>query len=234
MGTRKKELFDKMESIKAHTAGLLVLLHGLEEKPNVHFEIGHTDAKGHTKCVYTSTSINRVLNEYSLQAYTEKDGYLVDAWEDGNPAADISTHTAKKKSAAKVMFEINKKRIADLNIYPKAGGFTSVDSELNTTFEYETVFRSTSMIECRGEWMRKMYTSETHVIDIREAPEGQESYHVADIDINSMTKEVPRKYGKDWLVSLIKNHVDGDKGKVLGIPEQLAERIMQVYGRGSA
>ncbi len=231
MGTKKQELFDKMSKITAEMAGMSVLLHSVTD---IHFEIGFTDAKGHTKCVYSSTSINRTLGEYATNNYSEEDGYRIDVWEGDSPAADISISGFKSPwldritTEAKVVFEINKKRT--VGVVPTDH---SVESPVFST-EYETIFRSTSAIACRTEWYRQRFTAPEYVMDVREAPEGKEAYHVADIDIRSMTKEVSRMYDRDWLISLIRNYTRGDSGKMLGASGELADRILETYGRGKA
>jgi hypothetical protein len=217
--SNKDELMAKTNQVSNHLSGLMVMLHRLEDKPNVHFEIG-LYKEGKSTLIYASRDINMVLKRWRETELTQEMGYRIDVWQDEMPVADIDMSSKKE---IKVLFEINKKRVV---------GIGTTSPVFST--EYETVYRSASAIDCRGEWSRKRYTEPEYVMDIREAPEGEETYHVADIKIKTMVKDVPRMYGKDWLESLIKNHVEGDKGKVLGMPEQLAERIMQVYGRGQA
>jgi hypothetical protein len=222
MSTTKKELQDKMELIRSHQAALLNLVYALETKPEIHFEIGRMKKDGTTERMYSSKSISDTLRDYALNGYSPATGYLIDVWENDAPVADISSNEKLALvGKSRLLFQINKKIAIS----------TEGDMESPTiAYEYETVFRSSSVIDCRTEWIRKEYNKEEYVMDIREAPEGKETYHVADIDINSMVvEEAPKKYGKDWLVSLIKIHIRGCEGVALGVPEQLAERILQVY-----
>ncbi len=236
MGTKKQEIFNKLNTLKNHFAGLHVLAHALEEESNIHFEIGRDfgGVKGTEMC-FASKSINAVINKFVECDLSEEKGFFIDVWEDENPVASIPIEVCKgdgtpprwtdKGKTAKVMFEINKKI---------AVGTRDERGTPEIAYEYETVFRSVSAIDCRTEWTRKQYNDKEYVMDIRESPEGKESYHVADIKIDSMVKQTPRQYGKDWLVALIKNYTVGDAGKMAGRPEEMADRILDVYGRGKA
>lgn len=223
----KEEMFTKMASIQAHHAGMLTIMHRLKSVPDIHFEIGFTDETGKSSCVYSSTSIERTITHYNNSEYSAATGYLIDVWENESPITDVTVPMAEVVEAyqpSKVMFEINK-ILSNGNVIAKS-------------IEYQTVFRSTSALDCQNEWNRKEYKKEEYKMDIREAVNGGPAhYHVADIDTDTMeparhTKE--DKYGKDWLVSLITRHIDGDKGKLLGMREDLAERILQVYGDNPA
>jgi hypothetical protein len=215
----KNELFDKMASIKAHTAGMLVLLHRLEEAPSIHFEIGlYKDGKSTLQ--YASKDMLKVLEMWHSSGMKQEEGFRIDVWQNEEPIADIDMSTGKEKTP-KVLFEINKKVVIDRSVVnaPK--------------YEYESVFRSVSAIDCRKEWKTRRYTQKDYVMDIREAPEGEESYHVADIDIDSMAKNyVPKKHDRGWLVDLIKAH--NQLGKITGgtdIDAMLADKISAAYSK---
>jgi hypothetical protein len=207
----KKDILDKMEKIKAEQCGLLVMLHRIDEA-EIRFEIGQQNSNGTSRCVYSSKSIQRTLSEYASNGYTEEDGYLIDVWENDRPAADITAHGSEAKKA-KVMFEINKK---------VAVGTTNMEAP-EVVYMYETVFRSISPTDCQKEWVRKGYTKDGYVMDIREAPEGKEHHHVADINIDSMVKKAPRENDRSMLLELI--------GEYSHKPLVLAEKIAEKYGR---
>lgn len=215
-----------MEKLKA---GILEFIELIGCEPEIHFEIGkgaEGDRPSHMH--YSSASIGKILELYKSLKLSEADGYFIDVWEDGKPVADISM---AEPSLRKVHFEINARIMVDLKVDLKSKHKCPY-TEAVPTYDYTSVFKSDSAMMCKKEWIRKGYSSPEYSLDIREAPFGEESYHVADIDINSFKHEPPLRYGKEWLISLIKNHISGDKGKVLGMPEQLAERILQVYARG--
>ena len=218
MGTKRKDLIAKTLQIRS-LMGSMDNLISLVSDTDIHFEIGFMDAKGHSRCVYSSYSIKDVLHEYKENEYTEADGYRIDVWEGEEPAADISM---SKKDDARVLFEIS------------AVTSKGIGGDGKTAIECETLFRSDSALLCRAEWIKKGYTKAGHIIDIRESPSGAEYYHVVDFDIDSMSNPVPRMYGRDWLVSLIKNYSVGDGIKMQGVPEEMADRILTAYGRGKA
>lgn len=169
MGTIKEEL-------KKGLAGLIHAVGSLEEPLDIHFEIGWQGLGEQTRCIYGSKSLAETMKEYAKNGWSEKDGYYIDAWEGGNPVADIMANghvTRNKKArpqAVKVHFEINKRTVSDIP---------------EVKYDWAAVFKSDSAFECRDEWGRKEYSQPEYSFDIREARDGKESYHVADIDISS-------------------------------------------------
>jgi hypothetical protein len=206
-GIKKQDLLDKMKKINAEQCGLMVMLHRIDEA-NIRFEIGQSNPNGTTRCIFSSKSIKRTISEYAHNEYTEKDGYRIDVWEGDQPIADISLITGNEENkTARVRFEINKKVVV---------GTTGDGYEPRMVYGCETVFRSASAMDCHKEWARMGYTKDDYVIDVREAPEGEESYHVADIDTDSMVKAVPKTCGGSWLVDLIKSHRQYSSDTVVG------------------
>lgn len=218
MEVKKQDLFDKLAKVNAELSGLHVLLHRLEETPDLRFEIGKTETDGKTKCIYSSRSINRTLNEYAENEYTEEKGYHIDVWENDSAAADITIH-GNPRSMAKVVFEINKK--------------TLVRNGTVMEYVHETIYKSSSPSACTQEWHRRgcSFTA-GYVMDIREAPDGKETYHVADIDIQSIAL-VPRSCGRDWLIQMIESRKDSCD--ITGMNATfIADIILDAYGRGKA
>lgn len=220
MATTKAELEGKMAKIKAHMITLSTLIEGMDKDVGIHFEIGKSeevDRESHG--CYTSISITKTLEAYKNLGYSEIAGYFIDVWENGKPVADISMTKRLHLIPAtlispKVHFEINKR-------------FISCSPEVK--YDYETVFKSDSAFDCRSEWGKRGYSQPEYSFDIREAPKGQESYHVADIDISefdvlSSVAKTPRPCSvKQWLVGLIKSH------GAQSTSETLADKILEGF-----
>lgn len=219
MSTTKDELMNKARKIVDHHAGLLNLIHGIEDMPDIHFEIGHMQQNGESVGVYVSRDLTQVLKHWRDAGLKEQDGYGVDAWQDGKPVADIMMPLwagGRGKKVAKVMFEINKKTIS-------ASGTVGDLGNPTINYDLETVFRSTMPEDCQREWAEKRYTKDDYVMDIRIAPEGKESYHFADIEVASMVDTKPKAFTDERLkvLDMLLSH----KGK----PLELAEAIVQMY-----
>lgn len=198
MGTKKQELMDAVEENSMQSVKLYNLAHAFIvnlplEEPNIYFEIGQKNPDGTTRCVYSSKSIRRTMNEYAASSYTEEDGFSIDVWENGEAVADIDNgkepppepHITKGefkvemiKDKQKVMFEINKM---------EAGSTVASAESPCVHYQLQTVFRSNDPVDCQKEWVRRGYVESEYVMDIRVAPEGNESYHFADIDTDTMT-----------------------------------------------
>lgn len=235
MNTTKQGLVDKCNKIKASYDGLRNLIHGIEELPDIHFEIGQKNLNGTTRYVFNSRSIQAIMAEYERSGYAEEDGWFIDAWEGEESIADISppapkphitkgefkVEMAKDKFTfkSKVMFEINKKVVT---------GTVGDSGNPCVHYQLETVFRSSDPMDCQKEWARKQYSDDGYVMDIRVAPNGEESYHFADIDTDSMSmetsKEPPPVYNKAWLIDVIRYHMNHNQ-----TPQATADKILEAY-----
>jgi hypothetical protein len=117
------------------------------------------------------------------------------------------------------MFEINKKVVV---------GTVGDLGNPTVHYELETVFRSSDPVDCQEEWIRKQYSEDDYVMDIRVAPDGEESYHFADIDTDSMSMKTNTEpaplYNRAWLIDVIRHHMNHNQ-----TPQATADKILEVY-----